>query len=122
MMNPTIKAEKMEIQNSQISNMPTTSETIKADFPGDAFKESPSWTEIQAWIVSYLAQLLEMNPDEINTAIPFDQYGLDSSAAVGMTGDLEDWIGRKIDPTLVYDYPTIEALAQHLANEFQVKV
>ncbi|HEY9670381.1 MAG TPA: acyl carrier protein [Waterburya sp.] len=107
----------MEIQQPQISKMPTTSETIKADFQGDAFKEPPSWAEIQAWIVSYLAQLLEMNPDEINTTIPFDQYGLDSSAAVGMTGDLEDWIGKKIDPTLVYDYPTIEALAQHLANE-----
>ena len=117
-----MKAEKMETQNPQISNMPTTSETIKADSSGDAFKEPPSWTEIQAWIVSYLAQLLEINSDEINTTIPFDQYGLDSSAAVGMTGDLEDWIGKKIDPTLVYDYPTIEALAQHLANELQVKV
>ncbi|HAX75260.1 MAG TPA: phosphopantetheine-binding protein [Cyanobacteria bacterium UBA11372] len=71
---------------------------------------------IQAWIVSYLAQLLEIQPDEIDTEIPFDQYGLDSSAAVGMTGDLEDWMGRKIDPTLLYDYPTIQALAQHLAE------
>ncbi len=74
---------------------------------------------IQEWIVSYLAQLLEIQPDEIDTEIPFDQYGLDSSAAVGMTGDLEDWMGTKIDPTLLYDYPTIQALAQHLAKEFK---
>jgi acyl carrier protein len=40
-----------------------------------------------------------------------------------MTGDLEDWVERKIDPTLLYDYPTIEALSQHLAEEFKaVKV
>jgi acyl carrier protein len=39
-----------------------------------------------------------------------------------MSGDLEDWVGRKIDPTLLYDYPTIETLAQHLAEEFKVKV
>jgi acyl carrier protein len=69
-----------------------------------------------------MAQLLEIDPDEVNVTIPFDQYGLDSSAAVGMTGDLEDWLERKIDPTLLYDYPTIEALAQHLVEEFKVKV
>ncbi|HAZ48489.1 MAG TPA: phosphopantetheine-binding protein [Cyanobacteria bacterium UBA11369] len=92
-----------------------------ADAKYDTGKQPPTAAEIQAWIVSYLAQLLEINPDEVDTAIPFDQYGLDSSAAVGMTGDLEDWMGRKIDPTLLYDYPTIGALAQHLAEEFKVK-
>ena len=88
----------------------------------DTRKQPPTAAEIQAWIASYLAQLLEINPDEVDTEIPFDQYGLDSSAAVGMTGDLEDWMGKKIDPTLLYDYPTIQALAQHLAEEFKVKV
>jgi len=29
---------------------------------------------------------------------------------------LEDWLGLTIDPTVVYDYPTIEALAKHLAE------
>ncbi len=78
-------------------------------------------TEIQEWIVSYLSQLLEIDPDEVDITVPFDQYGFDSSVAVGMTGDLEDWVGRKIDPTLLYDYPTIETLAQHLVEEFKTK-
>ncbi len=77
--------------------------------------------EIQAWIVSYLAELLEVDPDEVDVTIPFDRYGLDSSAAVGLSGDLEDWLGREVDPTLLYDYPTIEALVRHLAEELQVK-
>lgn len=85
-------------------------------------KELPSAAEIQAWMSSYLAQLLALEPDEINVTIPFDRYGLDSSVAVGLTGDLEDWLDRKLDPTLLYDYPTIEALAQHLAEEYKVKV
>ena len=89
---------------------------------GNTDKELPSAAEIQAWMSSYLAQLLALEPDEINVKIPFDRYGLDSSVAVGLTGDLEDWLDRKLDPTLLYDYPTIEALAQHLAEEFQVKV
>ena len=54
--------------------------------------------------------------------IPFDRYGLDSSAAIGMIGDLENWIGIELDPTLPYDYPSIETLAQHLAEESKVNV
>lgn len=111
----------MEIQDIQ-ATMPTVSGSIKFSAKEDAYKEPPSAAEIQTWIVSYLAQLLEIDPDEVDVKIAFDQYGLDSSAAVGMTGDLEDWVERKIDPTLLYDYPTIEALAQHLAEEFKVKV
>ncbi len=84
-----------------------------------AHKEPPTAVEIQAWIVSYLAELLEMDPDEVNATIPFDRYGLDSSAAVGMTGDLEDWLGRKLDPTLLYDYPTVEGLARHLGSDLK---
>ncbi|QSJ15498.1 acyl carrier protein [Nostoc sp. UHCC 0702] len=73
--------------------------------------------EIQAWIVAYLAELLEVKAEEIDVTIPFDRYSLDSSAAIGMTGDLEDWLGKKLDPTLLYDYPTIELLTQYLSAE-----
>ncbi len=109
----------MEIQNRQATNMPTVSGSNKVDAKGVAHKEPPTAAEIQAWIVSYLAELLEIDPDEVNPTIPFDRYGLDSSAAVGMTGDLEDWLGSKLDPTLLYDYPTIEGLAQHLSLDLK---
>lgn len=85
-------------------------------------KKLPSAVEIQSWMVSYLAELLGIEPDDVNVTIPFDRYGLDSSVAVGLTGDLEEWLDRKLDPTLLYDYPTIEALSQHLAEEFKVAV
>lgn len=77
--------------------------------------------KIQAWLVSYLAELLDIEPSEVDVAIPFDRYGLDSSAAVGMTGDLEEWLGAELDPTLMYDYPTIEALVEHLSEENKIK-
>jgi acyl carrier protein len=88
--------------------------------PGNALKNSSaSATEIQAWVVAYLADLLEVEPDEVDPTIPFDRYGLDSSAAVGLTGDLEDWLGREIDPTLLYDYPTVEGLVKHLNSTLE---
>jgi acyl carrier protein len=39
--------------------------------------------------------------------------------AIGLTGDLEDWLGTRLDPTLLYDYPTVAALAKHLAIELK---
>lgn len=77
--------------------------------------KQPTAEEIQDWIVAYLADLLEIEPDEVDVTISFDRYGLDSSAAVGMTGDLETWLGKELDPTLLYDYPTVEALVQHIS-------
>jgi acyl carrier protein len=86
-----------------------------------AVKNIPTAAQIEAWIVSYLAELLEVDSGEIDVTIPFDRYGLDSSVAVGLTGDLEDWLGTEVDPTLLYDYPTIEALVKHLSSELKAK-
>lgn len=80
-----------------------------------------SAVEIQDWIVTYLADLLETEPEEIAVTIPFDRYGLDSSAAVGLTGDLENWLGTEVEPTLLYDYPTVEALVEHLSSQLKAK-
>ena len=81
-----------------------------------SLNEEEKAKSIEQWITLYVANLLEVDSEEIDTTIPFDRYGLDSSAAVGMTGDLEDWLGCEIDPTLVYDYPTIEALVEYLSS------
>jgi polyketide synthase 13 len=32
-----------------------------------------------------------------------------------MSGELEDLLGRPVDPTVIYDHPTINALAAHFA-------
>ncbi len=71
--------------------------------------------DIQAWLVSYLADLLDMDSDEIDITLPFNRYDIDSSASVGMTGDLEKCFGRKLEATLLYDYPTIELLVRYLS-------
>ena len=89
----------------------TISQTKGSDRP-------PSALEIQNWIVNYVADLLEVESEEIDPDVPFERYGLDSASAVGMTGDVENWLGRKVDPTLLYDYPTVSSFSQHLSAEF----
>lgn len=89
---------------------------LESDRPASKPAKSPTAEEIQAWIVAYLADLMEVEPDEVDATLPFEQYGLDSAEAVELSGDLEDWLGRKLNPTLLYNYPTVEALAGQLAK------
>jgi acyl transferase domain-containing protein/acyl-CoA synthetase (AMP-forming)/AMP-acid ligase II/acyl carrier protein len=70
---------------------------------------------IETWITVRLAQRLNLSPKQIDPREPFSRYGLDSLAAVELSGALERWLGRRLPPTLVYDYPSIHALADYLA-------
>ncbi len=101
----------MEMESIQIDQMSTDVRSDRA-----RVKQLPTQKEVQTWIVNYVAELLEINPNRIDVTIPFDRYGLDSSAAVGLAGDLEDWLERELDPTLLYDYPTIKTLSQHIVE------
>jgi acyl carrier protein len=78
--------------------------------------ETPGAGDIGDWMVEYLAELLGMAPAEISTTTSFEVYGLDSTAAVGMSGDLSEWLGLNLDADLAFEFPTIASLAQHLAE------
>jgi acyl carrier protein len=72
---------------------------------------------IRAWLVNALAKLADIAPQDVDPSQTFVQYGLDSMQAARFSGGLEDWLGHELPPSLVYDYPTIETLARHLAVE-----
>ena len=72
--------------------------------------------EIQAWLISNIATLVEIDPQSIDTRKPLEYYGMDSMQAMHLSGDLADWLGRQLSPTVVWDYPTIELLANYLAK------
>ncbi|NJR59423.1 MAG: acyl carrier protein [Cyanobacteria bacterium CRU_2_1] len=107
----------MQIHETQDTQVFTQAENEIGDIRRNARKEPKTAAEIQVWLISYLAELLEISPDEVDATISLHRYGLDSAVTVGLTGDLEDWLGRELDPTLLYDYPTIDALVQHLAEK-----
>jgi acyl carrier protein len=91
----------MEIKNSFVQHLENNSLETK---------------DVQNWLVSYLAELLEIDRNEVDITVAFERYGLDSAVAIGLTGDLGEWLGYDLDPNLLYDYPTIEALARHLVS------
>ncbi|OKH52814.1 8-amino-7-oxononanoate synthase [Calothrix sp. HK-06] len=103
---------KIENKISDDLNMLT-----QVDMKQGSIREQP-FTEaaIQGWLISYIAKLLELNPEQVNAKDSFDKYGLDSLIALEMAGDLEKWLGYEVEPILLYSYPTIESLACYLAT------
>jgi acyl carrier protein len=69
------------------------------------------------WLTDKLAEALALAPDIIDIHRPFAEYGLDSLAAVGVTGELEEWMDILLPATLLWDYPTIHAISHYLAAE-----
>ncbi len=78
--------------------------------------------EIQDWLIMHIAELLNISPGTINIHEKFSAYGLSSIDSVILSGELEEFLGRRLSPTLVYDYPNIVSLADHLArNQEKIK-
>lgn len=73
--------------------------------------------EIEDWIVSWVAGESPVDRSAIDVSEPFVNLGLSSRQAVLLSADLEDWMGRTLPASLVWDHPTIATLAQHLAGE-----
>ncbi len=69
---------------------------------------------IHAWLVEYLAKLLEMDPREVDPSAPFGEYGIDSAGAAGLSADLSDWLGVQLKESVAFDYPSIEELSRHV--------
>jgi len=76
----------------------------------------PSAAAIESWLVFYISEMLRVEPSAIDVRRPFTYFGLSSAEGVILTGDLEKWLGgRHLSATLAWDFPTIEAVARHLA-------
>jgi len=72
--------------------------------------------EAENWLVQRIAARLGLPPADVHVTTPFLEFGMGSLDAVEIAADLERWLGRRMSPTAIYNYPNIAALAQWLAN------
>ena len=74
-------------------------------------------TDIQAWLIKHLATSLEMSSEEIDIDVDFIDYGMNSVEVVNISGELEHFLGRRLDPMMVLDYSNIRELSEHLVTD-----
>jgi acyl carrier protein len=67
-------------------------------------------------IAELIGSAMDLAPDKIDVDARFDRYGIDSAAAISLTEEIEQHVGKPLEPTVFYDYPTIRSLAAHIAG------
>ncbi|MFD6104330.1 acyl carrier protein [Nocardia salmonicida] len=77
-------------------------------------------TTVQDWLIDRVADYTERAPHQVDPTIPLAELGMDSVSAVALCGEIEDRWMLDIDPTLVFEYPTIAAIATYLTAEVAV--
>jgi acyl carrier protein len=73
-------------------------------------------TEISDWCIGCLRRMIDAPLAAIEPDATFVQMGLDSATSVYFVVELEEWLGRELDPEVVGEYPTVAQLARHLAD------
>jgi amino acid adenylation domain-containing protein len=73
---------------------------------------------VESLLVHYLAEALELPPEKVDPRQPFFEMGLDSMSGIHLVRRLEDTIGVSLPPTLFFDAPTLEKLAEALVRDY----
>lgn len=76
-----------------------------------------SESEILGWLTQRLGAQVSLPVSQINPDVPYVEYGLDSVAALGLFGDIEEEFGLVLDPSIALEYSTLTLMAGFLAVE-----
>jgi acyl transferase domain-containing protein/acyl carrier protein len=80
-----------------------------------------SESDLASWLLTRVSHLSGIAVDKLDTREPFSSYGLESSDAIALSGELQERLERTLPPTLVYDYPSVALLARHLTEQPEKK-
>ncbi|XXX73393.1 SDR family NAD(P)-dependent oxidoreductase [Sorangium sp. So ce134] len=76
--------------------------------------------EVQAAVRAEVARVLGLGAAaDFSPERPLQELGFDSLMAVQLRNALAARLGRRLPATLVFDYPTVAALARHLLDQLQ---
>ncbi|MBI3897890.1 MAG: acyl carrier protein [Gammaproteobacteria bacterium] len=74
---------------------------------------------IREWLIRRVADQADVDVSAIDTAAPFDSYGLNSIVTVKIAGDVEKFVKRTLSPALLFEHTSIDELASYLASELE---
>jgi myxalamid-type polyketide synthase MxaE and MxaD len=74
---------------------------------------------LQALLADRVAAVLGMSPAALDAEVPLQTYGMDSLMAMELRTAVGTMLGVTLPGTLLFDYPSVSALARHLWERFQ---
>ncbi|MFF4401466.1 SDR family NAD(P)-dependent oxidoreductase [Streptomyces sp. NPDC001480] len=73
--------------------------------------------DVRAWLGSAVAEAAGLDPLAVDPNRPIAEFGLGSRQLVTLAAELSARTGRPLEPSLVFDHPTIAALADAVLGE-----
>lgn len=78
--------------------------------------------EIAGWLANRIATEMKVAPETIPPDETFYNIGLNSLNTLIISGELAEYLGlEEFNPSMFWDYPTIEKLAGHLSELAQTE-
>jgi acyl-CoA synthetase (AMP-forming)/AMP-acid ligase II/acyl carrier protein len=74
----------------------------------------PSPADLRAMLIHEASNALGLDPADVDTDRPLKELGLDSVSAVSLLERVGRALGRELPVTLIFDHPTLDALAAAL--------
>jgi acyl transferase domain-containing protein/acyl-CoA synthetase (AMP-forming)/AMP-acid ligase II/acyl carrier protein len=74
-------------------------------------------SSLRDWLVETVAKHLGISPEAVDARRPLADHGFSSRDIAEFAGELSDRLGHFPSPTLLWQYPTLDALTEHLSNE-----
>lgn len=79
--------------------------------------QSIDHTTVRDALIAAVSHELRLRPTDIETDVALTEYGIESVTALAVAVEIEDELGLTgLDPTLLWDHPTIDALATKVAE------
>jgi acyl carrier protein len=69
---------------------------------------------VVAWLVDFVAEILDVAPQDIDPTTPLDALGVDSATTLVICARIRGELGVSVRPREVFDHFTADALARHL--------
>jgi acyl carrier protein len=79
-----------------------------------------TYHEIVHWLTARISREISISPDAIRPDEPLSYYGLDSVQVLTLVGELEDFLGTRLHPSIAWEHPTIALLADHVARSMRI--
>ena len=90
--------------------------TTEMEIPAAVEVADTAAAGLTAWLRVRLAKRLGGVAAAVDVQAPFSAHGLDSAAVVGLSGELQEYLGRDVPPMLLYDFPSVARLVAHLTG------
>ncbi|GGX66500.1 acyl carrier protein [Streptomyces minutiscleroticus] len=73
--------------------------------------------QAEEWLIEKIAHRLGVPTGEVSREVYFDELDLDSTEALILAGEMENWLGFELSTTTLWYHPTIKDLASYIAEE-----